>query len=531
MYPQVQKISEMYSFSGKKRFVSQQRFPLVLFLALCFALVPFSACAEAGADAGDAANAANAASAAGTSSVRTPALVETVGEVASSVLSGSAENTVLAKAAEDAGPVSIAPDDIEQPPEEDGLFSRILHLSWIIRLGIAAGIMIIMAVLIRLIWFLFARLQIKVTDYGKKRLKPLSIKNFHLLEKKQMLSAISFIVLAAKWVLTILLIYLTIPIVFNFFETTHDLAATLFGYILTPLKGFFFGAISYIPNLITIIIVLIIVKYVMRSLKFFVGQIERGRLVIPGFYADWAQPTFTIARILLIAFTVVIIYPYLPSSNSGIFQGVSVFVGLVVSLSSSAAIGNLVAGIVLTYMRPFKLGDRIKIGETTGFVVEKSPIVIRIKTLQNEYVTFPNQMVLNSNIVNYNTSSDEDEQGLIISTEVTMDYYTPWQKVHELLIAAAEKTTHIQKEPKPFVLQTALDNFFVRYQIRAYTKQINKLPGIYSELYQHIQDGFKEAGLDLTSPAYHIRLPPLPIEESRNIEENRKGEQGAEGRN
>jgi small-conductance mechanosensitive channel len=185
-----------------------------------------------------------------------------------------------------------------------------------------------------------------------------------------------------------------------------------------------------------------------------------------------------------------------------------VFLGIIFSLGSSSAIGNLVAGMVITYMRPFKIGDRIKINDVTGFVVEKSPIVIRVKTHKNEYVTFPNMMVLGSSIVNYHTSSTEDADGLIIYTEMTMGYDVPWPTVHKLLLDAARKTEHILESPKPYVLQTALDDYYCRYQINAYTKSIDLVPSIYSQLHEHIQDSFTRAGISLTAPAYDIRLHP-----------------------
>jgi small-conductance mechanosensitive channel len=213
-------------------------------------------------------------------------------------------------------------------------------------------------------------------------------------------------------------------------------------------------------------------------------------------------------RVLIYAFTIIVIYPYLPGSDSAVFQGVSVFVGIVLSLSSSSAIGNLIAGLVITYMRPFQIGDRIRIGDVVGFVVEKSAIVTRIRTVKNEYVTFPNRTVLNSSIINYNYSSREKEDGLILSIDITMGYTVPWRKVHELLISAASNTPYTQKKPQPFVLQTALDDFYCRYQINVYTKEIGKILAIYSNLYQNIQDVFTEAGIDLNCPHYEISMHP-----------------------
>jgi small-conductance mechanosensitive channel len=205
---------------------------------------------------------------------------------------------------------------------------------------------------------------------------------------------------------------------------------------------------------------------------------------------------------------VAVIYPYLPGSGTRVFQGVSVFVGLIVSIGSGPAIGNMVAGIVLTYTRSFKIGDRIQIQNVTGFVVEKSAVITRLRTHKNEYVTFPNSMVLNSSVINYHTSVAE--HGLILNAEITFAYAIPWQTVHELLIAAALKTPNIMAEPKPFVLQTALEDFYARYQINAYTKAVEYVPAIYSELFANIQNGFREAGLDMTASHFRINILQNP---------------------
>jgi small-conductance mechanosensitive channel len=374
------------------------------------------------------------------------------------------------------------------------------------KLGIVLSIVAVQILLIWLVWLLFKWFAKKIADTGGRKIKPLVIKKLRVLTTKQIISIIHFFLRICKYIITAFQLFLTIPLIFSIFPQTENVASTLFGYILTPLKSILLGGVRYIPNLITIIIIIMVAKYVLRGLKFFTLQIEREKLVLPGFYADWAQPTFNILRVLLYAFTVAVIYPYLPGSGSPAFQGVSVFVGLVFSLGSSTAVGNLVAGLVITYMRPFKIGDRIKLKDITGFVVEKSPIVTRIKTHKNEFVTFPNLMILNSSIINYNTSSDEDEEGLILHADITMGYSVPWPQVHEILIAAALKTANVLRKPKPYVLQTALDDFYARYQINVYTKEANKTPVIYSELYQNLQDGFKEAGIDMTAPTYQIRL-------------------------
>ncbi|MDR2484065.1 MAG: mechanosensitive ion channel family protein [Treponema sp.] len=399
-------------------------------------------------------------------------------------------------------------EKIETKLMNNWLNLNLLNVNIFIRLGIAGGIVIIQVLLICLAGFLFQKLQDKITLYGKKYLKALTIKNYRLLETQQILNAFYFILRILKYLVIAFQLYLTLPLIFSLFKPTVNLATTLFGYILNPLMDTGLAIINYIPNLITIVVIVLIAQYAIRSLKFFTEQIERKKLVVTGFYSDWARPTFNILRVFLYAFMVIVVYPYLPGSDSAVFQGVSVFVGIIFSLGSSSAIGNLVAGVVITYMRPFKIGDRIKINNIIGYVVEKSAIVTRLRTTKNEYVTFPNQTVLTSSIINYNFSSGEKEDGLILYADVTVGYGIPWRQVHELLTAAALKTAHVREIPKPFVLQTALDDYYCRYQINAYTKEIGKILAIYSELYQNIQDEFTAANIDLTSPHYEIHLPP-----------------------
>lgn len=154
----------------------------------------------------------------------------------------------------------------------------------------------------------------------------------------------------------------------------------MLGYIWNPIRKIFVDIIDYVPNLFTIVVIWYAVKYLVRMVLYLAREIEAGRLKFNGFYPDWAMPTFHIVRFLLYAFMIAMIYPYLPGSDSGVFQGISVFVGLIVSLGSSTVIGNIIAGLVITYMRPFKMGDRIKLNDTTGDIIEKTPLVTRIRT-------------------------------------------------------------------------------------------------------------------------------------------------------
>lgn len=235
------------------------------------------------------------------------------------------------------------------------------------------------------------------------------------------------------------------------------------------------------------------------------NEIAAGKIKIKGFYPDWAGSTYNIIRIILYAFGLVMIFPYLPGSDSDVFKGVSIFLGVLVSLGSSSMIGNLIAGLVITYMRPFKIGDHIKIGETTGDVLEKTPFVTRIKTYRQEIVTIPNSNILSASVINYSTEAHE-RKGVVFHATVSMGYDVPWRDVHKCLIEAALRSEYILKTPAPFVLQTSLDDFSVSYQLCAYSRNPEKQATIYSQLYSNIQDVFNEHGLDLLLPHYHALI-------------------------
>jgi small-conductance mechanosensitive channel len=212
------------------------------------------------------------------------------------------------------------------------------------------------------------------------------------------------------------------------------------------------------------------------------------------------MPTFKLARLAIIAFAAVMAFPHIPGSSTPAFQGISIFLGLIVSLSSSSAIGNMMAGVVLTYTRAFNTGDRVRIADTYGDVVERTLLVTRVRTIKNVVVTIPNAIVLGSHIDNYSTLAAEN--GLILHTTITIGYDAPWRRVHELLIEAARATDGIRKEPPPFVRQTSLNDFHVSYEINACAVEPRGMDRIYSDLHQNIQEKFNEAGIEIMSPGY-----------------------------
>lgn len=340
----------------------------------------------------------------------------------------------------------------------------------------------------------------KISVHQSWFIKGIHFKNFELLNAERELYIIQLVVKLLKLLLIILIIYLALPVLFGIFPFTRDISAILLGYFTSPLKNIGAAIWNYIPNLVTIIVLVTIFRYILKLFRFFKTEIECGQLTIPGFYADWASPTYQIIRVLVLAFMLIVIFPYLPGSDTAVFKGVSVFVGVLFTFGSAGALGNIVSGVVMTYTRAFKLSDRVKIGDVTGDIIDKTLLVTRIRTIQNEIVSIPNSTVISNHTINY--SSDAPEKGLIMHTTVTIGYDVPWRQVHQLLIDAALNTPMIEQLPNPYVLQTSLDDYYVSYRLNAFTKEPNKQAVIYSNLHANIQDKFNEAGVEIMSPHY-----------------------------
>lgn len=354
--------------------------------------------------------------------------------------------------------------------------------------------------LFRLTNWLFRKLKVRILCLKDTKLKPVTIQGYELLDTQKQVNLLVFVAGIGRYIIMGLQLLITVPLVFIIFPQTEGLAYRLFGYIWTPVRKILIGIVDYIPNLITIIVICYAIKSLIRLIRYLAHEVEAGRLKLGGFYPDWAMPTYHIVRFLLYAFMIAMIYNYLPGASTGVFQGISVFVGLIVSLGSSTVIGNVMAGMVITYMRPFKLGDRIKLNDTVGDIIEKTPLVTRIRTPKNEVVTVPNSFVMSSHTVNYSASARE--YGLIIHSEVSIGYDVPWRQVNQLLIDAALNTPGVLDDPRPFVLETSLSDWYPVYQVNAYIKEADKMAQIYSDLYQNIQDRFNEAEVEIMSPHY-----------------------------
>lgn len=391
-----------------------------------------------------------------------------------------------------AGYCEIIKEKIIQLHEEYGLKQKLTGLALVVLILAAQWI------LYRITRWLYRRWRFRLLRRVMRMSIPMKIKDYEVLNVRRQGIFFLFLFKVIFYVLVFMQLLITIPLLFSVFPETKTFTYTILGYIWNPVKDILRAIVGYLPNLLKIVVIVICFRYLVKAVRYLSNEVSSGRMKINGFYADWAQPTYIILRVLLYSFMLVMIWPLLPSSDSEIFQGVSVFIGVIISLGSTSIIGNLMAGFVMTYMRPFHVGDFIRFGEVEGFVLEKTVLVTRIRTRKNEVITIPNSNLMSSQTSNFTFAAEN--YGVIVHTKVTIGYDMQHEVIENLLLEAAKATSFIQKKPLPYVRVTALDDFYVEYEINAYTTRSDKLSDIYSELHQNILDHFHQAGVEIMSP-------------------------------
>ncbi len=363
----------------------------------------------------------------------------------------------------------------------------------------AAAVLVALLVIFAGISWLFKR---SYDALARQRiaLPAVRIQRLELLSAKRMEAMLTMLARLLRVIVTLTLLYVALSLILSFFPYTAGYASRIIEYTIAPIRQAGHAFLTYLPDLFTIVVIVIITRYLIKLLASIFRALEVGAITINGFYQDWATPTYKLVRTLVIVFAAVLMFPHLPGSSSDAFKGISVFLGVLVSLGSSGAVSNMVAGVVLTYTRAFQVGDRVQIGDTTGDVTQRTLLVTRVVTIKNVEVTIPNSSVLSSHALNFSRLASTT--GVILHTTVTIGYDAPWRRVHELLLAAADATTDALKSPKPFVLQTSLDDFYVSYQLNFYTDKPARMAMIYAEVHQKIQDAFNEGGVEITSPHF-----------------------------
>jgi len=369
----------------------------------------------------------------------------------------------------------------------------------------AAGATLLLALVIGLLTGAFRRLRALVARHGGQHVRSIRIGSFEVLNATRLMHAAQSAVGLASWVTFLGAAYLYLQFVLPLFPWTRPLGAGLLELVITPLSTLGLAFVDALPNLVFLVVLFLVTRYVLKLARLFFLAIEHGSVTFEGFDPEWAVPTYKVVRIFIVAFTVVVAYPYIPGSDSAAFKGVSVLLGVIFSLGSSSVIGNIIAGYTMTYRRAFRIGDRVKIGDVTGEVVDSKVLVTTLRTPKNEVVVVPNSEILGGSVVNFSSLARAD--GLILHTTVGIGYETPWRQVEAMLLMAAGRTEGLLQDPAPFVLQKSLGDFCVVYEVNAYTRDAGRIPALYSALHANILDVFNEYGVQIMTPAYESDTP------------------------
>ena len=311
-----------------------------------------------------------------------------------------------------------------------------------------------------------------------------------------------------SWLLILLFLYIWITFCFSRFPLTYPLGHKLGMHVSDTLHWIVQSILTAIPNLITIFIVIFITRSLLDLLRVFSRRVQSGQLKIPFLHFETVSATQRITTVIIWGLCIAIIYPFIPGSNSEAFKGLSVLLGVIISLGSTGLVTQLMSGLVVVYSRALRVGDFIQVNGVKGVVTEIGGLATKIQTQNKIETTIPNSVIISNSIENFTRLNDAT--GSLISTTVTIGYDAPWRTVHEMLIRAALSTNQIQTTPSPYVFQRALSDFYVEYQLFFHTEFPQIQIKILSELHQKIQDEFNQAGIQIMSPHF-MSQPNHPV--------------------
>jgi small-conductance mechanosensitive channel len=300
--------------------------------------------------------------------------------------------------------------------------------------------------------------------------------------------------------LVLLLTDMWLTFVLRRFPYTRPLGESLRATVLSALLSLGRHVVDALPGLITVLVIVLITRFLVRLTTLLFEAVEQGRISIPGIYAETSAPTRRIVAALLWLCALIVSYNYLPGSDSDVFKGVSVFVGLMVSLGSTGIMNQIMSGLTITYSRALRMGDFVKVGDVEGTVTHLGTLATKIKTPWHEEITIPNAVVVSNATTNY--SRNAREEGVFVPTSLTIGYDVPWRQVHALLLLAADRTAGLLRDPKPVVRQTALQDFYVQYTLLVCLEQPHLRASVLDALHANIQDAFNEYGVQIMSPNY-----------------------------
>ncbi|MBK9088186.1 MAG: mechanosensitive ion channel family protein [Holophagales bacterium] len=368
----------------------------------------------------------------------------------------------------------------------------------------ALALSVAATLVVSLLLFVLERLRrwgaTKAAEKAHERLGTMRIPGKGLLEKDRLYWVTTRVLLLLTRIVDLILLYVWVTFVLKRFAWSRPWGEQLGAWFLETAGMLGMAAVKALPDLAVVGLIYLATRWLLRFVGMFFTAIEEGRIEVAETLKETTQPTRRIVTVVFWIFALIMAYPYLPGSGSEAFKGVGVMVGLMVSIGSSAVIGQLASGYMIMYSRTLKVGDYVKAGEIEGTVWQLGLFATRIRTLKKETVTIPNAVLAGQITKNYSQATDPN--GIVLGTSITIGYDTPWRQVEGLLLLAAERTPGLKKEPAPWVLQRSLTDYYVDYEVCAYLEDaLARVPAL-TALHSHILDTFNEYGVQITSPNY-----------------------------
>ena len=366
----------------------------------------------------------------------------------------------------------------------------------------AVGATVVYAVLLWLLRRVGKALSQRVLSFASRTVEEARIGGAAILRRDRALRIVRRLLHAAFWAIALLLTYQWVGFVLGRFPYTRPWGERLHAFLADTASGIVLGMASAIPELLIALAIFLIARTFSGMLSGFFDRVQAGRVTLSWLDADSARPTRRLASVAVWVFALVMAYPYIPGSGTEAFKGLSVLLGLMVSIGASGTVGQAASGLILMYTRTFRPGEFVRVADHEGTVIEMGMFTTRVRTGLGEELTLPNSLVLGSVTKNY--SRAVTGRGFVLDTVVTIGYDVPWRQVHAMLIEAARRTEGVVAEPPPRVFQTALSDFYVEYRLvcQAIPSEPRPRAEVLSGLHASVQDVFNEFGVQIMSPHY-----------------------------
>jgi small-conductance mechanosensitive channel len=317
-------------------------------------------------------------------------------------------------------------------------------------------------------------------------------------------------VTVAMWLLGLLAVFAVITFGLSQFAVTRAISENLSESLEHTVYGGLRSTAAALPGLFVAIMIFVLARIATQVTRAVFDQIVAGRLQLGALDAHTAPPTRYLVNAAIWLFALAMSYPYLPGSQTEAFKGLSVLLGVMVSIGAAGPIGQIASGMILVFTRALLVGEYVRIQDCEGTVTHLGLYVTRLRTGTGEEIALPNSLVISQ--VTRNFSRNVDRGGFVLDTCITIGYDAPWRQVHAMLLEAAQQIKVLRQEPAPFVVQTALSDFYVEYRlvVQVGAEAAANRPQVLSDLNAAVQDVFNRYGVQIMSPHY-MADPETPV--------------------